>query len=85
MLSESYAIALKLGLTNGIAVVGVQLAQILAVGGLQEEAISVLDVAEVAFQKLRSFEDLTDVRRLRDHIRKRTDSVGIKLKTVSFQ
>jgi hypothetical protein len=70
-LAESYGIALKLGRPDGIAIVGAQLAQVMAVGGLRDEALAVLDQAEAAFQKLKDAAGVTRVRQLRERIGKR--------------
>ena len=70
-LAESYAITLKLGLADGIGGVGAMLAQVMAMGGLGEEALAVLDQAEAAFQKLGKADGVAHVRELREQIGKR--------------
>jgi hypothetical protein len=42
-LAESYAIARKLRIPDGVAAVGISLAQVLALGGHREQALQVLD------------------------------------------
>ena len=69
-LAESYGIALKLGLADGISGVGVMLAQIMAIGGLRDEALTVLDQAEAAFQKLGETDGVAHVRQLRERFGK---------------
>jgi len=70
-LAESYGIALKLGFPDGIAYVGDQLAEVMAAGGLRDEALVVLDQAEAAFQKLKKADGVAHVRQLRERIGKR--------------
>jgi hypothetical protein len=70
-LAESYAITLKLGVADGIGSVGAMLAQVMAIRGLRDEALAVLDQAEAAFQKLKDAAGVARVRELREHIRKR--------------
>ena len=50
--------------------VGAMLAQIMAMGGLREEALAVLDQAEAAFQKLGKADGVAHVRQLREQIGK---------------
>ena len=51
-LAESFGIFTRLKPSFEVADVGAQLAQVVAMGGLADEALGVLDVAEAAFQKL---------------------------------
>src|SRR5690348_2330274 len=68
-LLESFNIAQQLELADGIGFVGLQLAQVLARGGLRTEALTVLDPAEAAFQKLGHADGVTRVASLRETIR----------------
>ena len=70
-LAEAYAIARRLGLLDGIARIGPTLAQILALGGHQDEALTVLDEAEAAFEKLGDPDGVSQVHELRAAIRRR--------------
>jgi hypothetical protein len=70
-LAEAYAIAHRLGLPDGIAAIGPTLAQILAIGGHQDEALTVLDAAEAACEKLGDTASVLRVRELRAAIRGR--------------
>ena len=47
------------------------LAQVMAIGGLRDEALAVLDQAEAAFQKLGKADGVAHVRQLREQIGKR--------------
>jgi hypothetical protein len=67
-LAESYALMRKLGLPDGIGYVGAELAQIMAMGSLRDEALGVLDEAEAAFQKLGKADGVAQVRQLREQI-----------------
>lgn len=67
-LAEAFAIARRLGLPDGIAFVGVQLAQIMALGGLRDGALGVLDEAEAAFTTLNHADGIAHVRALRAQI-----------------
>jgi tetratricopeptide (TPR) repeat protein len=60
--AEAYGIARQLGLLDGIACIGPMLAQILASGGHQEEASTVLEEAEVALEKLGNADGVSQVR-----------------------
>jgi hypothetical protein len=71
-LAESYAIARQLRIPDGIAHVGVQLAQILALGGQREQALKVLDEAGAAFHKLGDTDGIAHIQTLRDQIRNRS-------------
>jgi tetratricopeptide (TPR) repeat protein len=71
-LGESYAIALKLGLPDGIAHAGRLLAQILAIGGNRDDALVVLEEVEAAFQKLGDAKGIAHVQSLREQIRDRS-------------
>jgi hypothetical protein len=68
-LDESFAIALQLGIPDGIAHVGALLAQIMALGGHGDQALVVLDAAEAAFHKLGDADGAAQVQSLRDQIR----------------
>ena len=70
-LTEAYGIARQLGLRDGIAAIGPTLAQILALGGHQEEASTVLDEAEAAFEKLGNADGVSQIRKLRAAMRSR--------------
>jgi hypothetical protein len=67
-LGESYTIALKLGLPDGIGPVGALLAQVLAAGGHRDEALHVLDQAETAFRKLSNAGAVEQMKELRKMI-----------------
>jgi tetratricopeptide (TPR) repeat protein len=69
-LAESFTIAVKLQAPDGIASVGFQLAQVMAIGGLRDEALEVLDEAERAFEKLGKVDGVAHVRELREGIAK---------------
>jgi tetratricopeptide (TPR) repeat protein len=68
-LAEAFGIARKLGEPDGIAWVGFQLAQILALAGHRGEALVVLDEAEAAFTTLGNTEGLGHIGKLREAIR----------------
>jgi tetratricopeptide (TPR) repeat protein len=68
-LSESFEITLKLQRADGIAASGILLGQVLAGGGLTEQALEVLDVSAVAFEKLEMQDELDEVRQLQEQIR----------------
>jgi hypothetical protein len=70
-LLESFNIAQRLGLAEGIGFVGLQLAQVLARGGLRTKALSVLDLAEAAFQKLGNNQAIAAAANIRNAIRAR--------------
>ncbi len=67
-LAESYAIARHLQLPDGIAAVGVLLAQVLAIGGHRDDALGVLQEAEAAFRKLGDANGVERVQNLRETI-----------------
>ncbi len=67
-LAESYAIARRLKLADGMAYVGWQLAQIMAGGGLRKEVLTLLDEVEEAFTVLKDAEGIAKVRDLRQEI-----------------
>ena len=67
-LAESFAIAQKLGLRDGIGYVGMQLAQVLAIGGMRDEALAVLSDAENALRSLQHVQMLANVQQLRERI-----------------
>ncbi len=68
-LAEAWDIARRLKLPDGVGFVGLQLAQVLAIGGLRDEALAVLDEAETAFAKLGHAAGLQHVAALREAIR----------------
>ena len=70
-LAEAFMIAKELQLADGIAFVGGDLAQVLAVGENFDEAFSVLDDAEAAFVKLKDTRGLQHVADLRRSIQER--------------
>jgi tetratricopeptide (TPR) repeat protein len=70
-LVESFTTAVKLSLPDGIANIGVMLAQVMATGSLRDEALAVLDQSEAAFQKLGKADGVARVRHLRERIEKR--------------
>jgi hypothetical protein len=51
-LGEAFRIARKLDLPDGMKQVGTKLAEVLASAGRRDEALAVLDAAEVGFRKL---------------------------------
>jgi hypothetical protein len=67
-MAESSAIAHKLGLADVVSGVGAMLAQVMAMGGLRDEALAVLDQAEAAFAKLGDARGVAHVRTLRKQI-----------------
>ena len=68
-LAEAFIISLKLGRPDFIGCIGQLLAQILAMGGQQDEALDVLDGAEAAFVKIGDTQGLGLVKQLREMIR----------------
>ena len=68
-LSESFAINLKLQRPDGIAHAGILLGQVLAMGGLHDEAIKVLDLSAAAFEKIERPRDAAQVRELQRQIK----------------
>ncbi len=68
-LDEAFTISLKRGRPDFIGWVGQLLAQVLAMGGQQDEALKVLDHAEAAFDKMGNAQGLEHVRQLREMIR----------------
>jgi len=70
-LAEAYGIARRLGLPAGIAGIGPTFAQILAIGGHQDEALTVLDEAEAALEKLGNADGVSQVREFRAAMRSR--------------
>ena len=68
-LAEAFAIAQKLSEPDGIAFVGHQLAQVLAIDGHRDDALTVLDAAEAGFRKLDHAAGLDHVAKLRASIR----------------
>jgi hypothetical protein len=72
-LAEAFVIARDLQLPDGIANVGIQLAQILALGDRHDEALQVLGEAEKGFRQLNHAEGLEAVQRLRQTIAGRAD------------
>jgi hypothetical protein len=67
-LAESYAIALRLGVPDGIGPVGALLAQMLAASGHREEALSVLDQSEATFRQLGNTGGIEQIKELRKMI-----------------
>ncbi|MEM6744599.1 MAG: AAA family ATPase [Pseudomonadota bacterium] len=67
-LAEAFAIAKHLQIPDGIAFIGSQLAQVMAMRGLRDQALTVLDDAEAGFAKLGHAEGLEHVRQLRHEI-----------------
>ena len=68
-LAEAFSIAKQLGLPDGIAFVGIQLAQVMAIGEKRDDALAVLDEVEAAFGTLGHAEGVEQARQLRAHIR----------------
>jgi tetratricopeptide (TPR) repeat protein len=68
-LGESFAINQKLQRADGIAISGHLLGQVLAMGGLTEQALEVLDVSAGAFEKLGMQDQVGEVRQLQEQIR----------------
>jgi hypothetical protein len=68
-LAEAFAIFQRLGLPDGIAFNGSLLAQVLAIGGQRDDALTVLDAAEAGFSKLGHADGLDHVASLRAAIR----------------
>lgn len=64
-LFEAYQIANQIGLPDGIAFVGIELAQVIAICGLTDEALAILDVVDAAFAKLGNAEGRANVTELR--------------------
>jgi hypothetical protein len=69
-LGESFRIVVDLGAPDGIGPVGALLAQVLAMGGLRDEALRVMDQAEAAYRKLSQTGSVDQVRVLREMIAK---------------
>ncbi|MDZ7857275.1 CHAT domain-containing protein [Sphaerotilus sp.] len=67
-LAHSFAINQKLQRPDGIAVVGMLLAQVLAMGGLRDGALKVLDAAEQGFRTLGNTEGVQQVAMLRQQV-----------------
>jgi tetratricopeptide (TPR) repeat protein len=64
-LHESFSILCKLQRLDGVGHVGELLAQVLAMGGLRDQALQVLDLVETAFEKLGHAARLEGAKRLR--------------------
>jgi len=73
-LAQAFAIAKQLQVPDGIAYVGRDLAPILALDGLFDEALAVVADAEVAFAKLGDKAGLTSVAELRRLIEQRKNA-----------
>ena len=67
-LSESFGIYLKLQRVDGVAYSGMLLGQVLAVGGMTDEALQVLDQSAAAFEKLQFTKQVETVRDLQKRI-----------------
>ena len=67
-LAHAFAILQKLQRPDGIAVVGMLLAQVLAMGGLRDEALQVLDAAEQGFRTLSNDAGVQQIEQLRQAI-----------------
>ena len=68
-LAHAFAILQKLQRPDGIAVVGMLLAQVLAMGGLRDEALQVFDAAEQGFRTLSDEAGVQQIEQLRQAIR----------------
>jgi hypothetical protein len=68
-LAEAFGIAQKLRLSDGIAFIGIQLAEILAFAEQRDEALGVVDEAEAGFRVLGHNEGVEHVGRMREAIR----------------
>ena len=64
-LTAAYEINIKLDRPDGIAGAGSLLAQVMARGGLEDEALSVLDTVEAAFRKLGDPQGIAQIAQLR--------------------
>ncbi|MGE0680185.1 MAG: CHAT domain-containing protein [Candidatus Binatia bacterium] len=69
-LAESFAIYQKIQRIDGIAVVGQLLGQILAMGGLRDEALTVLEQSARAYEKMQQTSQAEQVRALLRHVEK---------------
>ena len=67
-LFEAYQIASRIGLPDGIAFIGIQLAQVMAIGGSKVEALAILETVDAAFAKLGHDDGQAAVVRLRGEI-----------------
>jgi tetratricopeptide (TPR) repeat protein len=67
-LAEAFEFSCKLGRPDFISGVGWLLAQVLTLGGLRDEALSVLDAVEAAWRKLGNAQGLAEVAELRARI-----------------
>ena len=74
-LAQAFAVSCSAGRANDIAVIGSLLAQVMAMGGLIDEALDVLTRVESAHTTLRSESGLDTVGRLREAIEARRPSV----------
>ncbi|MDZ7855685.1 CHAT domain-containing protein [Sphaerotilus sp.] len=68
-LAEAFGLSLKLQRPDFIAPIGACLAQVLAVGGLPEEALTVLDTAEGGFRTMGDTNGIAEIHQLRQQIR----------------
>ena len=65
-LAEAFRISCQSGEPDAIGGIGLLLVQVLAMGGLRDEAFETLDITEDAFTNLRDLDGLAQVRALRD-------------------
>jgi tetratricopeptide (TPR) repeat protein len=70
-LAEAYGIGLKLGRPDYIGGIDQLLAQVMAMGGLRDEALEVLDQAEAAYRQLGRDNGVAQIRQLREAIAQR--------------
>jgi tetratricopeptide (TPR) repeat protein len=75
-LHESFGIVIQLQRADAVGHVGQLLAQVMAMGGLRDEALQVLDLVEAAFEKLGDVAGLEGAKRLRDMIKEQGATGG---------
>ena len=68
-LAESFSIAKQMQRANGIAAIGAQFGQVLAMAGQPSEALAVFEIAASAFETLRQTESAQQIRALQDLVR----------------